>query len=88
MQVMGHIILLKIFMATNTRPPIITIPITLIRTATITIRTLKDMGAKKDRWALATGPPGGILGARVVRATVVRAMGAGIETRRLSAPAK
>lgn len=44
MQIMGYTILLKIIMVINSPPLIITIPITLIRMATITIPILKDMG--------------------------------------------
>jgi hypothetical protein len=80
-------------MGTNTLPPIITIPITLIRMAIITIRTRKDTGARKDRWAEGAGDLEDIWEATVVRATVlmgtvVTAMGVSIEVRRLSASAK
>jgi hypothetical protein len=67
-----HTILLKIIMDMNTPQHIITIPIILIRMATITIRTSKDMGASKDTRVLDPGELAGIL-----KATVVTAMGKG-----------
>ncbi|MGA9756306.1 MAG: hypothetical protein WBV23_14310 [Desulfobaccales bacterium] len=56
-------------MDTNTPQHIITIPITLVRMATITIRTLKYMWSRKDTWALDTGELRGNLKATVVTAT-------------------
>jgi hypothetical protein len=68
MQIMGHTILMKIIMATNSPPPIITIPIILIHMATITIPILRDMGGSKDTWALDTGELAGILKGAVTTA--------------------
>jgi hypothetical protein len=64
-----HTILLKIIMDMNTPQPIITIPIILIRKATITIRTPKDTGASKDTRVMDPGDLAGILKATVVTVT-------------------
>ena len=75
---MGGTILLIIIMATNPPPLTITIPITLIRMATITIPMFEDMG---DTRALSTGD-----GAGIPEGAVPTAGGAGTEVRRLPGP--
>jgi hypothetical protein len=72
---MGYIILMKIIMATNTLPLIITIPITLIRMATITILILKDMGGSQDTREEDTRVGDTEVGEGILEATVVTAMG-------------
>jgi hypothetical protein len=81
MQIMGDTILLKIIMATNPPPPIITIPITLIRMATITIPILKDMRNGENTRALSTGGR-----ADIPKGAVPPAGGAGTEVWRFPGP--
>jgi hypothetical protein len=79
MQAMGDTILFKIIMAMNPRQHIITIPITLIRMATITIRGLKVMWASQDTRAMDTGEADSrgvdTKGVAVLGATVLSATG-------------
>ena len=60
------IILTQIIMATTTPTPIITIPITQIRMAIITIPIVSDMGDGWNTGALATGDRSDLLEGAVV----------------------
>ncbi len=80
MRIMGHTILMKIIMVSNTPPRIITIPITLIRMATITIPTRKDIG---DTQASDIKGLPHISEAEVAPATVAPVTGAGTEVWKL-----
>jgi hypothetical protein len=73
--------------ATNLPPPIITIPITLIHMATITIPIVKDTWNGMHLRALSTGGQAGILEDPVsAAAAAAMAEAASTEFRRLSGP--
>jgi hypothetical protein len=73
---MGDIILMEIIMDTPIRHHIITTPITLNRTATITTRTSRDMGGVAAIRAVGMGEARGIM-----EATAAAGMGADVEVR-------
>jgi hypothetical protein len=76
MQNMGDTILIGVI-TTSLPSPIITIPITLIRTATITIPIVKDKGNGMNTKALSTGGEVDIL-----KGAVTTAVEAGTDVRR------